>query len=65
MKDRNFGEWSMGFMDADRMASKLPGFVKFLHAKSSFLDLKGDAKLVGRLIDSFHDGHWRQSVQNW
>jgi len=59
----NFAEWSMGFVDLDRMAAKLPGFVKLLKANSSFLELQGDSKLVGRLIDGFQDGKWRQSVR--
>jgi hypothetical protein len=59
---QNFGDWSMGFIDMDRMADKLPGFVKLFEAKASFLDLKGDSKLVARLIDGFQEGGWRQSI---
>ena len=50
-------------MDIDRTAGKLPGFVKLLEAKASFLDLQGDAALVTRLVDGFQDGQWRQSVE--
>ena len=63
IEHRNFGDWSMGFIDMEHKAINLPGFVKLLEAKSSFLDLKGDSNLVGRLIDGFQDGQWRQSVQ--
>ncbi len=63
VKERNFGAWNMGFMDIDRTAGKLPGFVKLLEAKASFLDLQGDAALVTRLVDGFQDGQWRQSVE--
>jgi len=45
-KERNFGAWSMGFIDGDQTAAKLPGFVKLLEAKASFLDLEGDSKVM-------------------
>ncbi len=59
---QNFGDWSMGFIDVDQMVAKLPGFVKLFEAKASFLELKGDAKLVSRLINGFQEGGWRQSI---
>ena len=59
---RNFGAWRMGFVDADRNVEKLPGFLKFLKAKSTFLDLQGDSKAVAQLIDGFLDGRWRRSI---
>lgn len=61
--ERCFGDWSMGFLDVDREARKLPGFVRFLESTTTFLDLKGDTALLGRLIDGFHTGLWRQSVE--
>ena len=64
VKERNFGAWSMGFVDVDQTAAKLPGFVKLLEATASFLDLQGDAKLVTKLIDGFQEGRWRQSVED-
>jgi hypothetical protein len=64
VKERNFGAWSMGFVEVDPVAAKLPGFVKLLEATVSFLDLQGDAKLVTKLIDGFREGRWRQSVEN-
>jgi hypothetical protein len=64
VQERNFGAWSMGFVDADSKAARLPGFLKLLEAKSSFLDLQGDAKLVTRLIDGFQEGRWRQSIES-
>ena len=60
---RNFGAWSMGFIDVDQAATALPGYLKLMDAKASFLDLQGDSKLVGRLVDGFQDGKWRQSVE--
>jgi len=61
--ERNFAAWSMGFVDVDSTAAKLPGFLKMLEAKSSFLELQGDAKLVAKLIDGFQEGRWRQSIE--
>jgi Sensors of blue-light using FAD len=63
VKERNFGAWSMGFVDVDPRTTKLTGFLKLLEAKSSFLELQGDAKLVNRLIDGFQEGKWRQSIE--
>ena len=60
---RNFGAWSMGFIDVDPIAAKLPGFMKLLDAKSSFLDLRGNSGLTAKLIDGFQDGRWRQSIE--
>lgn len=63
VEERNFGAWSMGFIDVDPMAAKLPGFLKLLEAKSSFLELQGDTKLVAKLIDGFQEGRWRQNIE--
>ena len=62
VEEGNFGNWSMGFVDLEQAAEKLPGFVKLFEAKSSFLDLQGDSELVAKLIDGFQEGRWRQSV---
>lgn len=64
IENRNFAEWSMGFLDLSNTENELPGFIKLLNAKSSFLDLKGESRLVANLIDGFQDGRWRQSVSN-
>jgi hypothetical protein len=60
---QNFDAWSMGFVDMDQMATKLPGFVKLFGATPSFPELKGDHQLVSRLISGFKDGGWRQSIE--
>lgn len=62
-KERSFGDWSMGFVDVDQAASNLPGFLKLLDAKASFLDLRGDSKLIAKLIDGFQEGKWRQGIE--
>ena len=63
-KERSFGEWSMGFVDADHATARLPGFVKLLEAKSTFLDLQPDSELVNRLIEGFRDGQWRRGIES-
>jgi hypothetical protein len=35
-EERSFGEWSMGFVDADHDTARYPGFVKLMEAKSTF-----------------------------
>ena len=62
-EERSFGAWSMGFVDVDQAAVKLPGFIKLLDAKASFLDLRGDSKLLAKLIDGFQEGKWRQGIE--
>jgi hypothetical protein len=61
--ERNFGDWSMGFVAAEPAAADPPGFVRLLEARSSFLDLRDDSKLVAKLIDGFQEGLWRQSIE--
>jgi len=41
---------------------ELPGFLKLMKPKSSFLDLRGDSKLAAKLIDGFREGCRRQSI---
>ena len=63
VEERNFAAWSMGFVDVEPQTTKLPGFMKLLEAKPSFLDLQGDSELTARLIDGFQEGRWRQSIE--
>jgi len=62
-EERSFGAWSMGFVDVDQAAINLPGFMELLDAKASFLDLRGDSKLLAKLIDGFQEGRWRQGIE--
>ena len=61
--ERNFGDWSMGFLDIDQRKVNLPGFLRLLATKASYLDLQGDTALVERLIDGFHETGWREGVE--
>ncbi len=60
IEERNFGDWSMGFADFVSLKKGSPGFLDFLLAKSSFLDLHGDTTLVAKLVDAFQAGKWHQ-----
>ena len=63
-QERNFGDWKMGFVDVDHASAGLPGFVKLMEAKSTFLDVLPDSEIVDRLVEGFRDGQWRRSVKN-
>ena len=53
---RNFGDWSMGFVDVRAAAIALPGF----RSDAEFQDLAGDTASIQRVIDGFRDGSWQQ-----
>lgn len=65
IEQRNFGDWSMGFV-RDRMEiSELPGFVDFFSDHTSgktFVDLHGDTKRIQQILDSFRRGRWRREA---
>jgi hypothetical protein len=56
IESRNFGDWSMGFVDVGAAAMALPGF----RADMDLLDLVGDARSIERIVRGFRDGGWRQ-----
>lgn len=60
--ERAFGEWTMGFVDVASLSAGSPGFVDLLNATASFLDLQRNHTLVGRIVDGFHEGRWRQHI---
>lgn len=63
--DRNFGDWSMGFVRDRREISELPGFVDFFSGNSegrTFVDLSGDAKRIQQIIEGFRRGRWRREA---
>ncbi len=52
----------MGFAEVAHLALFIPSFMDIVLAKSLFVELKGDAKFVGRLVNGFQVGKWRQFV---
>lgn len=53
---RNFGDWSMGFVDVRASAMALPGF----RSGDDFRDLVGDVQSIERVIGGFRDGCWQR-----
>ncbi len=63
IEDRNFGDWSMGFIRQHSMIKKLPGFVDFFSTgKTTFIDLLGDSKRINQILEGFRSGRWRRSA---
>lgn len=57
--ERNFGDWSMGFIDAAAARAPLPGF----RASFALTDLAGDGAATKSIVDGFRDGRWRQVLR--
>ncbi|MGB7342580.1 MAG: BLUF domain-containing protein [Pirellulaceae bacterium] len=61
--ERNFGQWSMGFVRDQSEIEELPGFVNFFsntEEQHSFVDLHGDSKRISQILDGFRRGRWRR-----
>jgi len=52
---RNFGDWSMAFVDASGRATQIAGYRR----SRGFADLLGDAANIARILDEFRVGRWR------
>jgi len=63
IKERNFADWKMGFVDVAAQSQSLPGFRDYFKTHNSFLDLLGDPKAVERVVEGFHEGRWRQFIE--
>ena len=59
--ERNFGDWSMGFVRGRETVRELPGFVDFFAQDGrTLIDLHGASKRVDQILDGFHRGRWRR-----
>ncbi len=63
IEQRNFGQWSMGFVSDASTVETLPGFVDFFDGRT-FVDLEGDSRRMRRILDGFRRGRWRRSCQS-
>lgn len=59
IEEREFDDWSMGFVDASRTAELMEGYVNF-GAELNALTLEGS--LAKRVLRQFKEGTWRQFV---
>ena len=59
IEERNFGQWSMGFIRDAKQIAELPGFVDFLQG-GTFIDLVGDSQRIQQILDGFRRGRWRR-----
>ncbi|MCC9600441.1 BLUF domain-containing protein [Stieleria sp. JC731] len=62
--ERNFGEWSMGFLRDKASIEQLPGFVDFFTDRSDdsgFIKLSGDSQRISHVIEGFRRGRWRRT----
>lgn len=67
VEERNFSDWSMGFMREKDEIAQLPGFVDFFSDQehSNFCNLLGDNRRINQVLDGFRRGRWRrQSSQS-
>ena len=65
IEERNFGDWSMGFVRDRKAIAEIPGFIDFFSRKDGggkFVDLKGDAKRIRQIVDGFRRGRWRRDA---
>jgi hypothetical protein len=56
--ERNFSDWSMGFIDVTGRASRLPGF----RTGMTFSDLAGDPGTLMKIVTEYRAGRWRPNV---
>jgi len=53
--DRQFKDWSMGFIDGSGHAATMEGY----RASTGFADLAGDPTRVAQIVSGFRAGRWR------
>ncbi len=56
--ERNFPDWSMGFVNVRESTHLLPGF----RAIGDIAHLVGDSAAVERVLTSFRDGRWQRAA---
>ncbi|SCA56412.1 putative BLUF domain-containing protein [Candidatus Terasakiella magnetica] len=59
IKQKDFQDWSMGYVDTNKQSTQLEGFVDYLH---EFKPLTVNATRARKILKGFSDGAWRQTV---
>ncbi|QDT12178.1 BLUF domain-containing protein [Stieleria marina] len=65
IEERNFGQWSMGFVRSQKEIAELPGFIDFFSDaddQKNFIDLHGDSKRIDKILEGFRRGRWRREA---
>lgn len=62
IEQRDFGEWSMGYVRNPADVSELPGFVDFF-AGQGFTQLATDSRRMQQILDGFRRGRWRRAAE--
>lgn len=55
VEQRAFKDWSMGFVDLDKVAHALPGFSNFLREDRAAQDFQNDSSLARQLLATFRE----------
>ncbi|TWT89477.1 BLUF domain-containing protein [Stieleria varia] len=66
IEERNFGQWSMGYIENEDEVKQLPGFVDFFNESQPhrpLTDLKGDHERIQLILEGFRRGRWRRHAQ--
>ena len=61
IEERDFEDWSMGYVDVSGLADQIQGFVDY---KSQFQAALNDTSKARRIVKAFQEGIWRQHVEN-
>jgi hypothetical protein len=59
IKEKEYEEWSMGFVDTSELATQIEGFVQYRTLRGTIQD-EARAK---KLIQKFQEGLWRHAVK--
>lgn len=56
IKEKEYGDWSMGFVDVTELSTDIEGYVSYDTLRHTELD----GKRARKLVRMFQDGQWRQ-----
>jgi len=65
--ERDFADWSMGFVQADReMLQSIPGLSDFMQqrARGTAREADDNVERVRKILEQFRSGRWRRELSN-